>query len=107
MSFSDYVQKQAMAAVELPLVHTAEYFHLPSIQATNTLQTSDCKFFKEPLLYFFYGRPAYRDSTQILPTRWRGHWPQWPLLFSARSGCSWLALVELRMSTMSALDLEA
>ncbi|HKD80330.1 MAG TPA: hypothetical protein VKH81_11605 [Candidatus Angelobacter sp.] len=75
MSFSDYVQKQTMAAVELPLVHTTEYFHLPSIQATNTLQTSDCKFFKEPLLYFFYGRPAYRDSTRILPTRDVGFYP--------------------------------
>jgi hypothetical protein len=69
MSFSDYVQNQAMASDELPMVHTTEYFWLASIQASNTLQTKACKVFKEPLLYFFYGRPAYRDASQILPAR--------------------------------------
>jgi hypothetical protein len=64
-----------MVAIELPLVHTTEYFRLSSIQATNTLQTSNCKVFKEPLLYFFYGRPAYRDSSQIAPTRDVGFYP--------------------------------
>jgi hypothetical protein len=68
-SFADYIQKQAIASTELPLVHTTEYFHLASIQASSTLQTNDCSIFKEPLLYFFYGRPAYRDSSQTTPTR--------------------------------------
>jgi hypothetical protein len=28
-----------------------------------------CSVFKEPLLYTFYGRPAYRDSSGVLPVR--------------------------------------
>jgi len=74
-SFSDYIQKQSMGSHELPLVHTTEYFRLASIQASNMLQPSDCAIFKEPLLYFFYGRPAYRDSSQTTPTRDVGFYP--------------------------------
>jgi hypothetical protein len=74
-AFSDYVQKQTMAPEELPMVHTTEYFRLPSIQSSNTLQTSACKIFGESLLYFFYGRPAYRDASQISPTRDMGFYP--------------------------------
>jgi hypothetical protein len=74
-SFSDYIQKQAIASVELPMVHTTEYSRLPSIQTSNTLQANPCKIFKEPLLYFFYGRPAYRDASQIIPTRDVGFYP--------------------------------
>lgn len=74
-SFSDYVQKQAMASAELPMVHTTEYFNLASIQASSKLQTSHCSIFNESLLYFFYGRPAYRNSSQITPTRDVGFYP--------------------------------
>ncbi len=74
-SFADYIQKQAVTSVELPMVHTTEYFRLASIQASNRLQASACKIFKEPLLYFFYGRPAYRDASQIIPTRDVGFYP--------------------------------
>jgi hypothetical protein len=74
-SFSDYIAKQPMSSVELPMVHTTEYFRLGAIQANNSLQVSACKVFKEPLLYFFYGRPAYRDATQIIPTRDVGFYP--------------------------------
>jgi hypothetical protein len=73
--FSNYIQKQEMAPTELPMVHTTEYSRLPSIQSSNTLQASACKVFKEPLLYFFYGRPAYRDASQISPTRDVGFYP--------------------------------
>jgi hypothetical protein len=74
-SFSDYVQKEAMAPAELPMVHTTEYFRLASIQTSNTLQANTCMIFKEPLLYFFYGRPAYRDASQTTPTRDVGFYP--------------------------------
>jgi hypothetical protein len=69
LTFSDYIQKQPTSANELPMVHTTEYFRLPLIRTTNALQAHDCKIFKEPLLYFFYGRPAYRDTSQTTPTR--------------------------------------
>jgi hypothetical protein len=74
-SFSDYIQTQATASVELPLVHTTEYFRLPLIQTSNILQPLSCSVFKEPLLYFFYGRPAYRDASQTTPTRDVGFYP--------------------------------
>lgn len=74
-AFSDYIQKQPATAVELPIVHTTEYHRLPSIRASNALQPHDCKIFNEPLLYFFYGRPAYRDSSQTKPTRDVGFYP--------------------------------
>jgi hypothetical protein len=74
-AFSDYVQKQPTTPIELPMVHTTEYHRLPSIRATNTLDPHDCKIFKEPLLYFFYGRPAYRDSSQTTPMRDVGFYP--------------------------------
>jgi hypothetical protein len=74
-SFSDYIQKQSMASHELPLVHTTEYFRLASIQVSNMLLTNACTIFKEPLLYFFYGRPAYRDSSQTTPARDVGFYP--------------------------------
>lgn len=74
-SFSDYIQKQALTSVELPMVHTTEYFRLGSIQASNSLEVRACKIFNEPLLYFFYGRPAYRDASQIIPTRDVGFYP--------------------------------
>lgn len=67
--FSDFVQKQVLTSIELPVVHTTEYFRLGSIGASNTLQATACKIFKEPLLYFFYGRPAYRDASQTTPAR--------------------------------------
>lgn len=69
MSFSDYIEKYKSSPNELPLVHTTEYLRLSSIQSTHTLEPRDCAIFKEPLLYFFYGRPAYRDHTAVTPTR--------------------------------------
>jgi hypothetical protein len=75
ISFSDYIQQCAAAPAELPLVHTTEYFHLPAIRVSHTLQTSPCKVFKEPLLYFFYGRPAYRNPSQTIPMRDVGFYP--------------------------------
>jgi len=74
-SFAEYIQMQVTASVELPLVHTTEYFRLPEIQKTNTLQTHNCAIFNEPLLYLFYGRPAYRDSSQTNPARDIGFYP--------------------------------
>jgi hypothetical protein len=69
MSFSDYIQKSATSLDELPLVHTTEYFNLPLIRSSHTLEPRDSKIFGEPLLYFFYGRPAYRDPDATVPTR--------------------------------------
>ena len=66
-AFADYVRSQSAVSVELPLVHTTECRHLPSIQVSHTLEPQNCPVFGEPLLYFFYGRPSYRDPFKSRP----------------------------------------
>lgn len=47
---------------ELPLIHTSRCEYLNSIVSKGTLEPRPCDVFKESLLYFFYGRPAYRSN---------------------------------------------
>jgi hypothetical protein len=75
MSFADYVQKAAMTPAELPLVHTTKCFHLPSIQSSQAIRPRPCDVFGEPLVYSFYGRPAYRDPSATSPVRDIGFYP--------------------------------
>lgn len=49
----------------LPLMHSTTCENTESILVNNLLETTYCKVFKENLLYFFYGKPAYRVSSQI------------------------------------------
>jgi hypothetical protein len=44
----------------LPLVHTTTAYKFADIYPTDELLPRPCPVFKEDLLYFFYGRPAYR-----------------------------------------------
>src|SRR5437899_628133 len=69
MTFSDFVQTQRASRRELPLVHATECHHFNSILKSHTLEPRECSVFQEPLLYFFYGRPAYRDSSKTLPMK--------------------------------------
>jgi hypothetical protein len=69
MTFSDYLQLQPTSRRELPLVHAIECRHLDSILKSHTLEPRHCSVFQEPLLYFFYGRPAYRDPSKTLPIK--------------------------------------
>lgn len=48
-------------AEELPLVHTTQRKKLDELRATHQLSEPDCDVFKEPVVYLFYGRPAYRS----------------------------------------------
>jgi len=75
MSFSSYVQGREATPGELPLVHTTTCFRLNSISRSHSIQTSPCKVFNENLTYFFYGRPAYRDSSAVRPVRDIGFYP--------------------------------
>ena len=67
MAFPQYVQKQQLSPVELPLIHTTECFRFESIVTSGRLSTSSCPVFGESLLYTFYGRPAYRDTSKHHP----------------------------------------
>jgi hypothetical protein len=59
--FNDFVKAAAESKPVLPLVHTSDAFYLDSILQQSQLATTECDVFTgEHLLYFFYGRPAYR-----------------------------------------------
>ena len=66
-SFANYVITQPNKEPELPLVHTTEFYKLPDIRETNELSPTKDEEFKEAVLYFFYGRPAYRDPKKNTP----------------------------------------
>jgi hypothetical protein len=65
--FAAYVQRHAATMPELPLIHTTQCEHLPSIRANHALEPRQCRVFGEPLLYLFYGRPSYRDCAKTTP----------------------------------------
>lgn len=49
----------------LPITHMTDAYLFRAILETTTLQPVPCNVFdQEPLLYFFYGRPAYRAAMQ-------------------------------------------
>lgn len=59
----EIVAAETAAAEELPLVHTTRCEILPYIVANHELRSSaPCEVFHEHLIYFFYGRPAYRHA---------------------------------------------
>ncbi len=56
------VSAEVAVAEELPLVHTTRCDVLPHIVTSHELRGGECDVFHEHLVYFFYGRPAYRTS---------------------------------------------
>jgi hypothetical protein len=59
----EIVAAETATAEELPLVHTTRCEILPYIVASHELRSvRECNVFHEHLLYFFYGRPAYRHT---------------------------------------------
>jgi hypothetical protein len=69
LSLRQIVAAQAATAEELPLVHTTRCEILPYIVTTHELRSvKECDVFHEHLLYFFYGRPAYRHALGGEPT---------------------------------------
>jgi hypothetical protein len=59
----EIVAAETATAEELPLVHTTRCEILPHILKSDELRSvTECDVFHEHLLYFFYGRPAYRHT---------------------------------------------
>jgi hypothetical protein len=56
-------------AETLPLTHVTDAYSLRSIATTGSLDPEKCPNFREPLLYMFYGRPAYRKNMTVRPSR--------------------------------------
>lgn len=62
-NFDDFVSKVEVALPILPLCHTSEASNFMTILKEKRLNVSKCPNFKKPLLYFFYGRPAFRPES--------------------------------------------
>jgi hypothetical protein len=61
ITLKQLVASQTLISEELPLVHTTRCEVLPHIVANHELRSPlPCDVFHEHLIYFFYGRPAYR-----------------------------------------------
>jgi len=59
--FGDFVEENEAHEPLLPLAHTFRAAHLETLIKEKTLFTRECDtFLKENLLYFYYGKPAYR-----------------------------------------------
>jgi hypothetical protein len=60
--FSDYIHGAAPIAGQLGLTHVTDCAYLGGLIASGKLEPRDCKVYGEPLVYLFYGRPAYRSN---------------------------------------------
>ena len=68
-TFREIVAAATATAEELPLVHTTRCEILPQIVASHELRSiTACDVFHEYLIYFFYGRPAYRHALGGAPS---------------------------------------
>ena len=62
-AFDDFVAGHKPALPYLPLAHTCAGKSFRAVLAKNTLSPAPCSVYTgEDLLYFFYGRPAYRTD---------------------------------------------
>lgn len=60
-ALSDFLRRNTVQAVGgLPLVHSTQAYGLLKIVESDEISTTFCDVFKEPLSYFFVGRPAYK-----------------------------------------------
>lgn len=62
VTFRQLIAAHTGTQEELPLIHTSRCEHVEAIITSNALTPRYCSVFKESVLYFFYGRPAYRPS---------------------------------------------
>lgn len=81
--FAALVRRNGPGPGTLPLTHITDAYRFRGVVEDDQLATADCKVFGEPLLYLFYGRPAYRVSSEIEGT---GLDSYWPICFVMRAG---------------------
>lgn len=62
MAIEEYVEKQKLARPLLPLCHTSDGYSFEKIIKHEMIKATECKHFESDLIYFFYGRPAYRTA---------------------------------------------
>jgi hypothetical protein len=65
--FGSFIAAQPAVAGSLPATHVSDGFGFRAILGKGELRPEPCpNFDAEPLIYLFYGRPAYRVNSQIL-----------------------------------------
>lgn len=68
-AFAQFVESQAAApGGPLPLAHTTDAWRFRFLLQQPVLRTERCLVYEEDLLYFFYGKPAYRPHYGVDPT---------------------------------------
>jgi len=85
--FRDLIRTQREASPELPLVHSTDAYRFVDIMDSDSLTPQSCRIFGQPLLYCFYGRPAYRANLDEAPSG-LGHYLPVCVLFKAPKGCT-------------------
>ena len=61
--FADFVGKESSVTPILPVLHTTTAFYLAEMVNTGYMIPGPCRVFTgENLLYFYYGKPTYRDE---------------------------------------------
>lgn len=67
-TFAEFVSASPETEPWLPLFHTCDGFAFRAVLRSQKLVPARCRVFNENLLYFFYGRPAYRTSGSATST---------------------------------------
>ncbi|WP_342248776.1 hypothetical protein [Sphingomonas sp. OTU376] len=73
--FAQLVGKAAPGGANLPFTHLTDAYHMRGIVEAGALGPQPCRVFEEPLLYLFYGRPAYRVAAQVESNGLDAYWP--------------------------------
>jgi len=61
--FDSFVNGHKAQCPELPLFHSTKLGNLDDIVKSSKLEMTHCHHFGRPLVYLFYGRPAYRPKS--------------------------------------------
>lgn len=69
------VRQSPATEQQLPMTHLTDAYHLRSIAEAGSLNPTHCRVFDEPLLYLFYGRPAYRVAAQVESNGLEAYYP--------------------------------
>jgi hypothetical protein len=66
MTFSSFLGGHKPCPPPMPLIHSTDFAGFREIMRVGKLAPTRCDVFHEDLLYFFYGRPAYRVSAEVV-----------------------------------------
>ena len=72
--FQNFIEEHAPTDKKLPFLHISNGYNFDKIATGDFLRPQNCRFFQKDLLYFFYGRPAYKTK-QTLNERLAFDWP--------------------------------